>query len=178
MTLIVLALIALAHPAHAADLTNFNQTAKEFAAARAPSEKELESALWMATSIASNPQIRGALSGRFPTGRIPSDAGFVRQIARIDIASSGRATARINTTDAADGTHIDEIRHEGRLDSSALTLKARGDSQTCATKSACRVFNDKTLVCAQMNDDSRKVCTQSYKKGAISSFLGYSPAHP
>ena len=171
--------------AHAsADLSNFAQAKAAFTAARAPTAHDLTSALWMATSIASAPSVKGGTSGSWPNGAIPGNGGTDREIGRLEtmVDSGGLLVviAKFTYTDAEIGTLIGETKQTGSVSRAGMVLVSSGDAGSCATRQLCRIVGagGSTLLCAQSNDDSRPVCTKSYAKGAVAAYVGYRAVHP
>ncbi len=158
-----------------ADLSSFTQAKIAFASAHAPRASELQNALWMTTTIASAVDE----SGSYPSGRLPAgDGTFYREIAHFTVSHNGSVEAIFKRSEADKGLSLGSTRHTGVLDGKGLVLTAPGDAGSCATRSVCRTLASKTLLCAQANDDDRAVCTRSYKKGFVSSYIGYKPVHP
>jgi hypothetical protein len=181
--LLVLAAFAISSMAHAGEkLNSFKEAAISFNSGRAPKATELTKALWMATSIAMDRKVRGSKSGSYPNGSIPSPDGAYREIAKFSVSTNSKGDVIVDATDsytkADTGVLIGETAHSGSIAKDSLVLFAAGDATSCATRTLCRVITSKKLLCAQTNDDARAQCTPTYKKGAISAFLGYSPVHP
>lgn len=172
LCLLLVSVVAHAEP----DLSSFDQAKVSFNSGHVPGAKEITRSLWMTTTVASLLD----QSGSYPNGKLP---GNYRQIARFETSRDSGGLlcvdATISYTDAGDGVSLGSTVHHGSISGrNGFVLVAQGDDGSCATRTSCRLIASGTLLCEQMNDDSRAVCTRSYKKGQVVSYLGYRPVHP
>lgn len=156
-----------------------------YKASRTPKSSELKDSLWKVTALASIP---GAddLDGAWSNGKIPAgDGSFFTQTMALKVYShasgsvSGGANdydlviGQVEVRDTSSKQTLSVVKHTGSVDAKGFRLLANGDSQTCATRTECRLTKAGHLLCAQSNDDSRAVCKNAYKKSP-SAYIQYS----